>query len=239
MSEAGITRAAWIVAALVVSAALGPRLALPLAGMVGLVIVEQVAFGGRLSGLLGALLDWASPAYRRRVICHEAGHIVVAHLLGIPLRGYVLGPWQAFRHGIPGYGGVELDLSPMRTWEAQGGISWADLERYGLFWMAGAAAESLHYGQVRGDEEDRHQLAKLLAGISAAQPLTSPAQVRAQINRFLRQSQTLLQAHPEAYAVAVRYLERGSPLQDCLAAIAASLAERSQQPPPPFSGTSC
>lgn len=75
MSEAGITRAAWIVAALVVSAALGPRLALPLSGMVGLVIVEQVAFGGRLSGLLGALLDWASPAYRQRVIRHEAGHL--------------------------------------------------------------------------------------------------------------------------------------------------------------------
>jgi len=239
MSEAGITRAAWIVAALVVSAALGPRLALPLAGMVGLVIVEQVAFGGRLSGLLGALLDWASPAYRRRVIRHEAGHIVVAHLLGIPLRGYVLGPWQAFRRGIPGYGGVELDQAPMRTWEAQGGIPWADLERYGLFWMAGAAAESLQYGQVVGDEEDRQQLAKLLAGISAAQPLTSAAQMRAYINRFLRQSRALLQAHPEAYAVAVWHLEQGSPLQDCLAALAASLEERCQQPPSPSSETSC
>jgi len=239
MSEAGITRAAWIVAALVASAALGPWLALPLAGMVALGIVEQVAFGGRLSGLLGALLDWASPAYRQRVIRHEAGHIVVAHLLGIPLRGYVLSPWQAFRRGIPGYGGVELDPAPMHTWEAQGGISWADLERYGLFWMAGAAAESLHYGQVVGDEEDRQQLAKLLSGIRAAPPLASAAQVRVQMNRFLRQSRALLQAHPEAYAVAVQHLERGSPLQDCLAAIAASLEERRQQAPPPSFGTAC
>jgi len=229
MSEAGITRAAWIVAALVVSAALGPRLALPLAGMVGLVIVEQVAFGGRISGLLGALLDWASPAYRQRVIRHEAGHILVAYLLGIPLVNCVINPWQAFRRGIPGYGGVELDQAPMRTWEAQGGISWVDLERYGLFWMAGAAAESLHYGQVVGDEEDRRQLARLLSGIPAAQPLTSAAQVRAQINRFLRQSRALLQAHPEAYAVAVQHLEQGSPLQDCWAAIAASLERETAQ----------
>ncbi|MFS8741529.1 hypothetical protein [Synechococcus sp. WC10meta] len=239
MSEAGITRAAWIVAALVASAALGPWLALPLAGMVALGIVEQVAFGGRLLGLLGALLDWASPAYRQRVIRHEAGHILVAHLLGIPLRGYVLSPWQAFRRGIPGYGGVELDPAPMHTWEAQGGLSWADLERYGLFWMAGAAAESLHYGQVVGDEEDRQQLAKLLSGIRAAPPLASAAQVRVQMNRFLRQSRALLQAHPEAYAVAVQHLERGSPLQDCLAAIAASLEERRQQAPPPSFGTAC
>jgi len=49
----------------------------------------------------------------------------------------------------------------------------------------------------------------------------------------------LLQAHPEAYAVAVRHLEQGSPLQDCLAALAASLEERCQQPPSPSSETSC
>jgi len=47
------------------------------------------------------------------VIRHEAGHVLVAYLLRIPLLGYVLNPWQAFRRGIPGYGGVELDQSLM------------------------------------------------------------------------------------------------------------------------------
>jgi hypothetical protein len=53
MSDAVVTRAALLVAALVFSTVLGPRVALPLMGMVGLLIVEQVGFGGRLSGLLG------------------------------------------------------------------------------------------------------------------------------------------------------------------------------------------
>ncbi|MEN9222946.1 MAG: hypothetical protein Q6M04_10965 [Thermostichus sp. BF3_bins_97] len=229
MSEAGITRAALIVAALVFSTVLGPRVAMPLVGGVALLIVEQVVFGGRLSGLLAGLLDWASPAYRQRVIRHEAGHVLVSCLLGIPLLGYVLNPWQAFRRGIPGYGGVELDQAPIRRWQAQGGIPWGDVERYGTFWMAGAAAETLHYGQATGDEQDRRQLWMLLSGIASVQPLTPSAKVKAQINRFLRQSQALLQAHPEAYAVAVQHLEQGSPWEDCLAAIAESLEQEAAQ----------
>ncbi|MEN9225558.1 MAG: hypothetical protein Q6L60_00255 [Thermostichus sp. HHBFW_bins_43] len=111
----------------------------------------------------------------------------------------------------------------------QGGIPWGDLERYGTFWMAGAAAESLHYDQVTGDEQDWQQLRMLLSGIPSVQPLTSPAKVKAQMNRYLRQSQALLQAHLEAYAVTVQHLERGSPWEDCLAAIAESLEQKRPQ----------
>ncbi|MEN9225557.1 MAG: hypothetical protein Q6L60_00250 [Thermostichus sp. HHBFW_bins_43] len=53
MSEAGVTRAALLVAALVLSAVLEPRVAVPLVGGVALLIVEQVIWGGRFSGLLG------------------------------------------------------------------------------------------------------------------------------------------------------------------------------------------
>lgn len=235
MSEAGVTRAALVVAALVLSMLLGPRLALLLVSGVALLILEQVAWGGRLSGLLGACLDWASPQYRQRVIRHEAGHVVVAYLLGIPLMGYVLNPWQAFRRGIPGYGGVELDLAPIQRWQTQGGIPWEDVDRYGTFWMAGAAAEMLHYGQATGDTQDQQQVIQLLSGIPSIQPcpyatpLGTSAEVKAQLNRFLRQSQALLQAHPKTYAVAVQHLEQGSPWPDCLAAIAASLEQETAQ----------
>ncbi|MCF2969746.1 hypothetical protein L1047_00860 [Synechococcus sp. Nb3U1] len=229
MSEAGVTRAALMVAALVVSTVLGPRVALPWVAGVALLILEQVALGGRLSGLLGAWLDWASPQYRQRVIRHEAGHMVVAYLLGIPLVGYVLNPWQAFRRGIPGYGGVELDQAPIRCWQAQGGIPWGDVDRYGTFWMAGAAAETLHYGHADGDAQDRQQVIRLLSGIPSAHPWVTSAKLKAQLNRFLRQSQALLQAHPETYAIVVQHLEQGSPWQDCMAALAASLEQEANQ----------
>ncbi|MEN9201976.1 MAG: hypothetical protein Q6K80_10250 [Thermostichus sp. DG_1_6_bins_120] len=229
MSEVGVTRAAVVVAALVFSTLLGPRAALPWVAGVALLILEQVVLGGRLSGLLAAWLDWASPQYRQRVIRHEAGHVVAAHVLGIPLVGYVLNPWQAFRQGIPGYGGVRLDQDPIQSWQAQGGIPWRDVERYGTFWMAGAAAEILHYGQAEGDVQDRQQVIQLLSGIPSAQPLVTSAKIRAQLNRFLRQSQALLQAYPETYAVAVQHLEQGSPWSDCTAAIVASLEKETAQ----------
>ncbi|MGQ9837092.1 MAG: hypothetical protein ACUVRV_03785 [Cyanobacteriota bacterium] len=237
MSEAGVTRAGLVVAALVLSTVLEPSVALLSVCGVGVLILEQVAWGGRLSGLLGACLDWASPQYRQRVICHEAGHVVVAHLLGIPLMGYVLNPWAAFQRGIPGYGGVELDLTPIQRWQAQGGIPWADVDRYGTFWMAGTAAEMLLYGQADGDAQDRQQVIQLLSGIPSVQPdrhathtrLATSAKVKAQLNRFLRQSRALLQAHPKTYAVAVQHLEQGSPWPDCLAAIAASLEQETAQ----------
>ncbi|MEN9229351.1 MAG: hypothetical protein Q6L68_00470 [Thermostichus sp. DG02_5_bins_236] len=229
MSEAGVTRAALMVAALVFSTLLGPRAALPLVAGVALLILEQVALGGRLSGLLGAWLDWASPQYRQRVIRHEAGHVVVAHLLGIPLVGYVLNPWQAFRRGIPGYGGVELDLAPVQRWQTQGGIPWGDVDRYGTFWMAGAAAETLLYGHADGDAQDRQQVIRLLSGIPSVQPLGTSAKIKAQLNRFLRQSQALLQAHPETYAIAVQQLEQGASWQDCTAAITGSLQKETAQ----------
>ncbi len=228
MSEAGVTRAAVVVAALVVAAVVGPQLALPCVAAVALVILEQVAWGGRLSGLVGAGLDWASPQYRQRVIRHEAGHVLAAHLLGIPLLGYVLSPWQAFRRGIPGYGGVELDWTPLQRWQAEGEIPWAEVERYGIFWMAGAAAEMWIYGQAEGDAQDRQQVMQLLAGIPSRQPPIAPATLQAQINQFLRQSQALLQAYPKTYAVAVQQLEQGSPWPECVAAITASLAQETQ-----------
>ena len=39
----------------------------------------------------------ARPAYARTVLQHEAGHFLVAYLLGCPIEACLLGGWQGMR----------------------------------------------------------------------------------------------------------------------------------------------
>ncbi len=221
MSEAGITRVALIIAAITVSSLLGSRISGPLMVGVALIIVEQLVLGGKWSGLLGAWLDWRSPAYRERVIRHEAGHLTAACILGIPVVDYVLDPVQAFRRGYPDYGGVQLDRDPMLAWQEQGRIRGPDLDRYGTFWMAGGAAEYLYSAQVKGDRSDQQQVVQLLGLLRS--PSGQMPDVGAALTRYRRQAKDLLDAHPAALAAAVNSLRGQRPLAECLEAIQAHL----------------
>lgn len=221
MSDSGLNRIALIIAAITVSSLVGPKLALPLFGILGILIVEQVVWGGRFSSLLGAWLDWRSPEYRERVIRHEAGHLTAACVLGIPVVGYVLDPWQAFRQGYPDYGGVQLDTEPIESWQKQGQISSSDVDRYGTFWMAGGAAEYLYSGQVQGDGSDQRQVMQLLALLrspSGKTPDPGPA-----LTRYRRQAKEILDNHPQAFDIAVECLKTRVGIQDCQQRIQAQL----------------
>ena len=39
------------------------------------------------------------PAYRRTVVQHEAGHLLVAYLLACPVQDCLIDPWAAMRDG--------------------------------------------------------------------------------------------------------------------------------------------
>jgi hypothetical protein len=58
---------------------------------------SQVANGGGGQGLLvdsvGRLIN---PSYKQRVAFHEAGHMLVAYIVGILPRAYTLSSWDAF-----------------------------------------------------------------------------------------------------------------------------------------------
>ena len=100
--------------------------------------------------ILDALAGTKS-AYRQRIINHEAGHFLVAYLLGIPITGYTLSAWESVKAGRAAQGGVMFTAPPLD-------ISSQLLQHYCTVWMAGIAAEKLVYARSEGGSEDRQKL---------------------------------------------------------------------------------
>jgi hypothetical protein len=144
-----------------------------------------------------------SPAYRQRIVHHEAGHFLVAYLLGIPITGYTLSAWESFRQGRSAQGGVMF--APPQT-----DISSQLLQQYCTVWMAGIAAEKLMYDRAEGGSEDRQKLRGILFIAGSQQQ-----EIVRQENSAALQAKTLIQTHWEAYqAVVIKMGERAT-VDDC------------------------
>ena len=181
------------------------------AGALGLAAVDTLSWQGQGSTLM---LDWVagfSTLHRARVTRHEAGHFLVAHLLGIPVTGYTLSAWEALRQGYPGEGGVRFNSQELDAELAQGKLSAQLLNRYCTIWMAGIAAETLIYGNSEGGADDRQKLETVVAQLPIA------PQEREQKQRWaVLQAKTLLESHTEAYAALLAAMEARSSVEDCL-----------------------
>ncbi|MEM6447001.1 MAG: ATP-dependent Zn protease [Cyanobacteria bacterium P01_D01_bin.123] len=189
--------------------------------MAGSVALEQAIWNGRLSCALSSVWQRQSPQYRDRILHHEAGHMLAACVLGIPVTDYVLDPWQALKRGYPGYGGVQLDDSPWERWQAEGQIRRSEVERYGVMWMAGPVAERNRYGQSLGADSDRQQLHSLVAWLNRndGAPIDP-----GMLERWCElRAKTLLEERDAAYQVALAAMRDGRPLADCQNAINESL----------------
>ena len=185
----------------------------------GAVLFDRVAMQGRFSSLLGARWGWNS-LRQQRVVYHEAGHLLAACWLDIPVQDYVLDPWQAFRKGYPGYGGLQLDDSVWQSWQESGTITRRDVERYGIMWMAGGVAERKQVGDVMGDRDDRLKLQQLVGTLRrSGQPLDPGYMQR----WACRQARSLMDEQTVAYQVAVDCMQQGSPIEDCIASVKAAL----------------
>lgn len=217
MSEAAIARIAIAIFALVVSTVINGWLTLGVTVGVVIILVDQIGWGGRGSNLVGALLEARSPEYRERVLHHEAGHLLAACVLNIPIVDYVLDPWLAFRRGYPGYGGVQLDLGPWQTWLEQQQIGESDLERYGVFWAAGGVAEHQFCGEAQGDRSDQRQIAQLLALLRTR--FGEGLDLKHWQSRFKLGAEELLHTYPEAYDLVVERMRQRVSAQECLAEV--------------------
>jgi hypothetical protein len=181
------------------------------AGFLGLATLDTFSWQGQGSTLL---LDWLagfSSAHRDRVLRHEAGHFLIAQQLGIPITGYALNAWEAFRQGYPGNGGVRFGSQELEAEMQQGKLSAQLLDRYAAVLMAGIAAETLMYGTVEGGWGDRQQLQAVLLQIGL-----SPSQRQQKERSAILQAKTLLQENQTIYDALVIAMGRKNSLEDWL-----------------------
>jgi hypothetical protein len=144
-----------------------------------------------------------NPAYRQRIVEHEAGHFLVAHLLEIPITGYTLSAWESFRQGQSAQGGVMFASPPSD-------ISSQLLQKYCTVWMAGIAAEKSIYDRSEGGSEDRQKLRGVLFCTGKQQQ-----EIVQQENLAALQAKTIIKTHQKAYQALVIAMNKRTSVADC------------------------
>ncbi|KAG8492851.1 hypothetical protein CXB51_010161 [Gossypium anomalum] len=195
-----------------------------LAIILGLAFTDSLFLGGTCLAQISSY--W--PPYRRRILVHEAGHLLVAYLMGCPVRGVILDPIVAMQMGIQGQAGTQFWDENMNNEMAEGQLSGSTFDRlagsdypmliplrmpaYGRYCMvlfAGTAAEALVYGDAEGGENDEN----LFRSISVLlQPPLSVAQMSNQARWSVLQSYNLLKWHRHAHRAAFKAMENGASL---------------------------
>lgn len=227
MSQIALNLVAISVFLMTLSALLGPLInlspAIPAIAtftILGIATIDSFSLQGQGGAIL---LDWIarfSPQHRDRIIHHEAGHFLVAHLLGIPVTGYTLSAWEAWRQGQSGQGGVTFDDQELALQLQQGKISTQMVDRYCTVWMAGIAAENLVFDRSEGGADDQSKLASVLKVLGFSQSAYHQKQ------RFhALQAKTLLQENWSSYQALVEAMGQRATVADCQQAIASSIQQ--------------
>jgi hypothetical protein len=125
------------------------------------------------------LLRWLYPDSTRKIIHHEAGHFLLAYLLGCPVEGIVLSTWAALKDSRFG-GGPSRTLfrstvsagtsffDPELSYEMNRpipSIRRTSIDKYSIIVMGGIAAEAMIYGHAEGGAGDEAALISFLSNI--------------------------------------------------------------------------
>ncbi|KAI3408722.1 uncharacterized protein J3R85_020117, partial [Psidium guajava] len=173
-----------------------------LAVILGLAFADSVFLGGSCLAQISSY--W--PPYRRRILVHEAGHLLTAYLMGCPIRGVILDPIVAMQMGIQGQAGTQFWDDKMDKELAEGRLSGTAFDRYSMVLFAGIAAEALIYGDAEGGENDENMFRSLCVLL---EPPLSVVQMSNQARWAVLQSYNLLRWHKQAHRAAVKALESG------------------------------
>ncbi len=224
MSQTAINLVAVSIFLMTLSTLLGPLFhfssTIPAIGtlaVLGIATLDAFSLQGKGGTLV---LDWVagfSPEHRERIVHHEAGHFLVAYLLGVPVTNYALNAWEALKKGLPGQGGVVFGDSELENQLSKGSITAQMLDRYCTIWMAGIAAETLAFNNAEGGADDKTILTAILTNLGFSENL------REQKRRFCSlQAKTLIQDNWEAYQALVNAMRKRASVIECQTAIAES-----------------
>ncbi len=217
MSELSLSVLAIAIFTITMSALIGPVVGLsPLVptGMtvllLGLYGIDTAWWSGKGSARLLTWLQRTSPQYNQRLLHHEAGHFLAAHLLGIEILDYSLEPvlgWQANQAIEAGVVVAPLDI----TKQASEPVHYANLlERYSTVWMAGIAAEEYIYKEATGGLADLQQLRSVISNL---------ANPELQKRWALLRARNLIANHQDAFQALVTQMQQKASVEACCAAI--------------------
>jgi len=123
-----------------------------------------------LGGAYSEKIIWTVfPDMKDRVIRHEAGHLLVAHVLGCPIQSITLGAWDALtKEGNDGQqrfigAGTSFFDPDLNAASIKGRITRSIVDRYSVILMAGIAAEALSFGDSEGGSDDEKSLTVFLS----------------------------------------------------------------------------
>ncbi|CAA6669051.1 unnamed protein product [Spirodela intermedia] len=184
---------------------------------------DLVAFNG---GVKNLLLDTIghnlSRKYHNRVIQHEAGHFLIAYLLGILPRSYTLSSLEALvKEGSLNVqaGTTFVDYEFLEEVNS-GKLSASMLNRFSCIALAGVATEFLLFGRAEGGLADINKLDELLKGLGFTQK-KADSQVRwAVLNTVL-----ILRRHEAVRSALADAMSSGKPVGACIETIERAIGD--------------
>ncbi|KAM0950667.1 putative peptidase M41 [Dioscorea sansibarensis] len=190
-------------------------------GLLFLWSLDLVSFNGGMGNLLlDTIAHTVSEKYHSRVIQHEAGHFLVAYLLGVLPRGYTLSSLEALRKegSLNVQAGTSfVDLEFLEE-VATGKVSAKMVNRFSCIALAGVATEYLLFGYAEGGLADIDKLDKLLKSLGFTQK-KADSQVRwAVLNTIL-----ILRRHELARSKLAEAMSSGKSVGFCIDIIEASI----------------
>lgn len=186
------------------------------------IATDSFALNGAISETIARTLR---PGYRDTVILHEAGHFLVAYLLGNPIQSCLLDPLAVKEEGrFNGVTAGTVFFDPeLGGGMISGRLSRACIDRYTIVAMAGIAAEAMANGKSEGGKNDENALIQLLASLDQGRSWDL-GRIQTQARWAGTQAFLLIRDHQSAYKALVEALGRGASTGESIMAIESALS---------------
>jgi len=187
----------------------------------GLVTIDKVGYNGGIEFLvvetIGRML---SRAYVERVSRHEAGHFLVAYMMGVLPSGYTLSAWNALKNNktLGVQAGTAFCDDDFQKEVASGKLSSGILDKFCCIALAGVAQEFIDHGNAEGGMNDIRQLDFLLSGLGFTQKKADDQIRWSTLNTVL-----LLRQNQNVIDKLAKEMVADSPLSKCLLTVEQNL----------------